>query len=515
MERDRYTMILHRSCKWLVLLCLALPLLLSCSGDADGEKPQTVPLSFEFIAMDATRAADDVITDYSGTEFGVYASLYRPDCETAEGAGAQFMENVRVLFDGVMCTTDKSYYWIDGDSHFAAYSPYVENPATDGLPVKMPESPYGGYSYNGVVEGRTDYMFSDERIGGYEDFPGGRVPLLFRHATTKLGFSVRLSTVQDANTSWSIDVVSLRLDNVRRKGNVQFTHGGETGYRNVVDAGLANEWVSDGGEVWNTREFPSGAEYDNDYLCGINVNNASIHIDNKREWDIDDFLYMMPQQLYREGESEYVQSLTLEYRLYTTAAGVTKVTTHTVTTPIYTSAIDKWGINKYIKYRLVIEPGGAVELVAEVQPWELVEFTNEFSTTVAVENDGKIAWTGGTYERIDDDKVVLLGDITQPAEFKFRISNPLGGTWFAIFRTKNGDPGAFELRDADGNLKNNGAVGEEVTLYVHATKDNLTSVSNEAELMFVVQANGMILPVDIITTLSGGRNYTIVQNINK
>ena len=58
-------------------------------------------------------------------------------------------------------------------------------------------------------------------------------------------------------------------------------------------------------------------------------------------------------------------------------------------------------------------------------------------------------------------------------------------------------------------------MGEDVTLRVHATKDNLTSVSNEAELMFVVHANGMILPVDILTPLSGDRNYVIVQNINK
>ena len=514
MKTDRY-MTLSR-CTGLLLMCLlcALPLLSSCD-DENGEVPQNdVPLGFEFGAADVTRATGDVM-DYAGTEFGVFASLYSPDCETALGRGSMFMDNVRVLFDGNVCTTEKSYYWMRGDSHFAAYSPYVSDPAVAALEVTVPQEPYGGYSYSGTLDGRTDHMFSDERIGGYEDFPGGRVPLLFRHATTKLGFTVRLSTVQDGSTTWSVDVVSIRLDNVRCKGDVQFTHGGETGYTDVVAAGAANNWFSNDDEVWNTKEFPAGAVYDSGYLSGIEVNNASLHLADTDEREIDDALYVMPQLLYRDGESEFVQTLTMEYRLSTTTAGTTNITTHTVTVPVHAAGIAKWGINKNIKYRLVIEPGGTVELVAEVQPWELVEFTNEFSSTVAVDREDRIAWTNGTYEIIDDDKVVLLGDISQPAEFKFKISSPLGGTWFAIFRTKNGDPGAFELRDADGNLKNNGAVGEEVTLRVHATKDNLTSVSNEAELMFVVQANGMILPVDILTALSGNRNYVIVQNINK
>ncbi|MBR5456431.1 MAG: fimbrillin family protein [Bacteroidaceae bacterium] len=514
MKKDSYLILSRYTGLMFMSLVCAFTLFSSC-GSENSETPQPdVPLGFEFGAADVTRASGDVM-DYAGTEFGVFASLYNPDCETALDRGALFMDNVRVLFNGAVCTTEKDYYWMNGDTHFAAYSPYVDDPESAALTVTVPQEPYGGYSFSGTVDGRTDHMFSDERIGGLEDFRGGRVPLLFRHATTKLGFSVRLSTVQDGATTWSVDVISIRLDNVRCKGDIQFTHGGETGYADVVVAGKANSWVSNEDEVWNTKEFPVGAEYDSEYLSGISVNNASVHLSNTYEKEIDDALYVMPQLLYRNGNSGYVQTLTLEYRLSTTTAGVSKVTEHKVMTPICSAGIEKWGINKYIKYRLVIEPGGSLELVAEVQPWELVESTNEFSSTVAVEREDRIAWTAGTYEIIDDDKVVLLGDISQPAEFKFKISSPLGGTWFAIFRTKNGDPGAFELRDINGNLKNNGAVGEVVTLRVHATKDNLTSVSNEAELMFVVQANGMILPVDILTSLSGYRNYVIVQNINK
>ena len=60
-----------------------------------------------------------------------------------------------------------------------------------------------------------------------------------------------------------------------------------------------------------------------------------------------------------------------------------------------------------------------------------------------------------------------------------------------------------------------GAVGEEVTLRVYAKRENKTTVSNVAELMFVVRSSGLILPVDKITVLGEGQNYKIVQNNNK
>ena len=172
--------------------------------------------------------------------------------------------------------------------------------------------------------------------------------------------------------------------------------------------------------------------------------------------------------------------------------------------------------NRYT-YLIQVKGGEPVLLKCVVDPWELMETTNEFMSTVVVEDSGKITWTPNTYTSNSEDpsQIILKDDINSPAEFTFKISRPRGGTWHAIIRTITGNTDAFELLDTEGNVKTEGAVGEVVTLRVKAKRDNTTSVSNTAELTFVVRNGGLVLPVDIITTLPTGQNYTIVQNFNK
>jgi len=171
-------------------------------------------------------------------------------------------------------------------------------------------------------------------------------------------------------------------------------------------------------------------------------------------------------------------------------------------------------------YLIKVTDGEEVTLECVAQPWDLVETTNEFSTVVSVLEEDRINWTAGSHYDNDADpnnneQIVLWDDINNPAEFSFKIAHPLGGTWHAVLRTISGATDAFELRDTEGNIKMDGAVGEEVTLRVCAKRENTTTVSNVAELMFVVRSSGHILPVDMITILGEGQNYKIVQNINK
>ncbi len=489
--------IINRLQKYFCLLLGICVLLSSCSTD-ENVQLYNQPLNFTFGTIEEVKASSRAYEAYTGNEFGVYAKLYRPEYTPTGTLGESFMNNEKVIYNGSYCETSKSYYWADGDTHFAAYSPYTNTPGTADLNVKLPEIPYAGYSYSGVVDGYTDYMYSDEQMGGYEDFMDGSVPIIFHHALAKVDFSVRLSKAQEGSTKWSIDLVSLKLNNIRYKGDVNFTHGN----------GI-NGWTSNANEVWNTQSFPLGAVYDNDFLCDMSVGNVSLHIDNTVEHNIGNTLYLMPQLLYANGESEYVQALTVEYKLHTIKGDNTKTTDYTVTVPVRTESIPKWQINQYIKYKLVLEPGASMELVVEAQPWESVEFTNEFSNTVTVNNEEKIAWTEGTYARIDDDKVVLLDEITTPAEFSFNIAGPLGGTWKAFFITKTGSSDAFILSQSEG------PVGTPCTVKIKANTENTSNVANTAELCFVVIQGSSILPVDVLTNLSGERNYTIVQNINK
>lgn len=488
----------------LYLLVAVLLTFTACSneGDAlfDGERPMTFSVAAEQQTR-ATRAA------YTGSQFGVYATNYTGDYKTTNGI--LHMPNARISYDGGTCTPDKTYYWPDGNMHFAAYSPYVNDLSTSDMQITLPAKPYAGYAFQGKVDGRTNWMFADEMLGSLDqDFTTGSVPITFRHALTQVKFQARLADATPSNVSLKIN--SLYIRNVRVYGNAKFTHNGKSDYSAVVPTDDANKWKTDG-MMWTTAEFPVGSSHNALYLNDYEVNCESMSGIGTNFKDFNDCFYLMPQQLYATGESQFLQQLQVTYTI--TSGGVEGAPI-TKTVPLKNvGSITQWTVNKSVLYTLIVEVGKPLTLTVTVQPWTLEEFTNEFDNTVTVNtepgNDGRIKWTAGTYEKIEADKVVLKDDISIPAELKFTIAGPLGNTWQAILVTQSGDPGAFILSQTEGE------VGKECTLTIKAKQQNTSSVSNEAELLFVVRAGSAILPVDILTTLGSGKNYTIIQNINK
>ena len=487
-----------------VIISLLVLFVAGCSDDVRSIVGNEQPLTYSFAAVDETRAISETFTDYSGTQFGVYATNYLPSYAVAPGNTASIMDNVKVTYDGTSCSTDHVYYWPDGEIHFAAYSPYVDDPSASSLRITPPTTPYAGYTFEGNVEGRTNYMYSDEELGQLSNFAGGVVPLKFRHAVSKITFAVRLLDAQSGYVK--LNVKSLSLENIRYSGNVKFTHNGNTAYNNVIAASAQNKWVaSNANDVWDTKEFPVGVSYDNGYLTGYTIDvNGLNNITDESPHASSDCLYLMPQLLYQSGKSQFIQSVNIVYAL--TINGVT--TDYTKTIPLYSSEISKWTINNHVNYTInIMPPGGTATLDVAVQPWDLVEFTNQFDNTVTIEKSGRIKWTEGTYNTLNGYDLVLLDDINTPAEMTFTISGPLGGTWQAIFVTKSGDPNAFTLSQSEGE------VGKPVTLMVGARQQNTSDISNQAELLFVVRTSSNILPVDALTAT--GANYNIIQNINK
>ena len=131
--------------------------------------------------------------------------------------------------------------------------------------------------------------------------------------------------------------------------------------------------------------------------------------------------------------------------------------------------------------------------------------------TVAIVDEGQIKWTTGTYQyETAAMEIIMHPDINIHPHFTFNLGSPKGATWHATFRTQEGDNTAFSLRDAQGNECSQGIIdGKPVDLYVHA-REASPGQTNKAELIFVVQCNGEILPVDVLTP-SGKGNYKIVQ----
>ena len=495
-------MIRELTYRQLYVLVAVLLTFTACSneGDAlfDGERPMTFSVAAEQQTR-TTRAA------YTGTEFGVYATNYTGDYKTTNGI--LHMPNALINYAGGTCTPDKTYYWPDGNMHFAAYSPYTDPSTSSDMQITLPAKPYAGYAFQGKVDGRINWMFADEQVGSLEGkFTDGSVPINFRHALTQVKFRVRLSATTDAvSTTWALNVKSITIRNIRHTGNITFTHNNKT-YSAVDSAVDANVWNTDG-KVWNTETFDVGSDYNNNYLGDCPLRNTAMKLEDTEYHDVDDCLYLMPQQLYADGTSEFPQMLEVTYVMYTNGVPGSE---QKVMVPIHTSAIDKWSVNKSITYSLTIEPGGTSTLTVAVQNWVLENYSNEFSDVVAIEKDeDRIHWTEGTYAKLENEKLVLLDDIQKPAELTFKIAHPLGGTWQAAFVTKNGNPNAFKIEPSEG------AVGEVCTLKVSATGPNTTNLANEAELRFVVRTSSKILPVYILTNLGEGNNYTIVQSINK
>lgn len=501
--------------KYIKILSLFL-LIVGCSEDTR-DFTSEYPLTYSFTAESESRAISSTFTDYTGTEFGVYATDYTPDYASAPNSNIKLMENVKVTYDGGNCSTDDTHYWTSGEVHFAAYSPYVIDPSADAVKITVPTTPYAGYSFAGAVEGRTNYMFADEELGKLTDFTAGVVPLKFRHAVSKLTFAVRLSDSQDGAVK--LNLKSLQLANIRYSGNVDFTHNGKTSYAEVTAASLQNKWVaSNADDVWNTKEFPIGSSFDNGYMKSLTVNTAGLNsITDEEAHDADDCLYLMPQILYLPAGSQYAQTITVEYEI--TIKGAT--TSYSRTIPLYKNEIPKWTINKHIHYTIGIQPpGGEATLDVEVQPWNLEERTNEFSDIVTIDNENdRIKWTEGSYQTLsvsaDKNELIIKPDVNIKPEFRFKIGHPLGATWYATLRTQSGDPNAFKLVSVNGATIVDGvalgAVGDEVKLCIQATDPNPMS-TNIAELYFVVRCNGQILPVDILT--ANNKNFTIIQNIN-
>ena len=483
---------------------LFVVLVVACTTDSDTPIDDGCrPIYFAIDESDDdTRAIVNNFTDFTANNFGVTAYWY-PDNDISQTPKVA-IDNQKINVDGSGCSVEGNYkyYWAQGTWHFAAYSPWVEDPSAAPVKITPPSKVFGGYTFSGTVDGKTDYMFADEEAGYYgingdnlQKLDGSAVAMRFRHALTKVTFGLRLS---DATNGTNVTFNGLSLSNVRNTGSVSFVHGNDA----LNNRNDRNRWTTKdaSGAPINDRWSVNDAQ-----TTGYEVapSGTPIKITDENEHKLDKVLYLLPQELLASGTQQTINVS------YTLQIGSNTPTTHTVSIPVRNGSIEQWSTNSHVHYTLTVNPpGGTASLDVAVQPWDLVEFTNQFSNTVVVNQSGRIKWTEGTYNTLNGYDLVLLDDISTPAEMTFTISGPLGGTWQAIFVTKSGDPNAFTLSQSEGE------VGRPVTLRVGARQQNTSDISNQAELRFVVRTSSNILPVDALTD-DEGANYNIIQNINK
>ena len=420
--------------------------------------------------------------------------------------GSELMPNVKVVRSGSSWntmaadhTSPKTYYWPMEDNynvHFAAYAPHSADPTSGDMKVTLPATRNAGYKFSGKVDGETNHMFADEQyinVSNYETFEGASVPINLHHTLTQVKFDARLSDAAEQGTTMT--VTSLKVKDIRHQGEVSFTTTNGTDWNNATN----NLWT------------PTGDPGAVDYLREYTVANTAVSEIGATKKEIGTPLYLMPQALEQKSGSNNYQYLEVKYKIVKDGVESDEITD--IAPLRIESIIENWEINQSVTYSLVMVSADVpTTLTVNVQPWVLEESEREYEKTVSIDDEvnDKIIWVPGTYSPTSvNEKIVLLDDISQGAQFTFKIASPKGGTWQAYFISKSGAPNAFTISPSEG------AVGEMTTVTITAKQQNTSNTNNQAELCFVVRNAGTLIPVNILTKLPDNKNYIIIQNMNK
>ena len=479
----------------------------ACTNDTNSVMEETdVPISFsvEEEILEA-RTASRNYTSFTSQNFGVSAYWYPEGIISGTGANPQIaINNQKVNYDNGTITLEgnNKYYWVKGAWHFNAYSPWVDPTTSPSMRVSTPTLMYGGYSFEGTVDGDKDYMFADEQVGYYDITAGsnpalsnfsGPVSMKFHHALAKVTLGVRLSDASNGKNTLTLNRVY--LSHVFSTGEITFTHNGKVGAEVLTEPSNANKWATTGWDVDETekKEYP--------IVDNVAFNDELEHV-------LENPLFLLPQTIVS-------QILNVDYTL---KIGANTYINHTASIPLNSASIANWSINSHVHYTLTVNsPDASASLTANVQPWEYTETVNDFSDVVGMAEGGLLSWIDGTYAIHDgtESKIIIDSDIEKHATCTFQIASPLGSTWYAMLRTKRGDPAAFRFEAVENATVSDGVVlgevGKRAKIGIVATNREPKEI-NEAELIFVVKCNGKTLPADVVAPNS--RNYTIIQNIN-
>lgn len=372
-------------------------------------------------------------------------------------------------------TATTNYYWPPaGEMEFFAVAPHTAT----GLTVPTASTianPELEYTIPATVADQKDIMVA--KTANLSCPQSSAVNLQFQHLLAAVQFK--------AGEMENIEVTGITVSGVKG-GKVTMTYDKDN-----------NTWsYSNDNNNVTYSPVPRAA-------TSVAVNNEITGNDN------NSILLVMPQEL--------TNSATLAVTFKNNSVQNSQPETKTV------ALTGQWVAGKITNYILNISPDYELSLTVAVKDWTPVSVESAFAQTPSVGQ--KIVWDtdindDGTADYdIQNDEVILNEDINVPAKFTFQLTGPKGGEWIAYFVKEGGVSNAFTLNvegDDSRDVTCQGKVGEGddciYTIEVRAKGVNNTSVTNKAELRFMIRQAGQLLPVDALTTLSGSRNYKILQN---
>ncbi len=279
--------------------------------------------------------AEDYKADYGSVPFGAY-SWFR-DQNTQESTS--FMTNQKVSYypQNNVWAPETIYYWPRGGSlDFICYSPYE----ADG-----PQVSEESITFTDITVGTVDILYADKQTGltcNTNTYYYNGVPVLFRHALAKVGFTLRLAYSEaypetGDKTKWEVILNSATLKDIHTTGNLSLVLD-ESGAWKLPDS---NTWTSNGTTT--------------DYVldCG-----AIEPFTSTNAQEIGNSIFVLPQTL------DQGQKLVLCFTIKTwrdTGNGYPEepVITEThvaIDAGLATGALQCWGINQSIRYNLIMAP---------------------------------------------------------------------------------------------------------------------------------------------------------------
>ena len=181
--------------------------------------------------------------------------------------------------------------------------------------------------------------------------------------------------------------------------------------------------------------------------------------------------------------------------------------------------------NHWYQYTInTISDGIGATLKVKVADWDTDEESWNYKEQPSVESGGQMTWMDVQENEEDKEFTVAIEGTNvfvpiateeKPAVCTFRISTPVGATWYATFETVEGVYGAFKFLDADGNEvpSVSGKVGDLAKLSI-ITTNTAPTVRSSAILRIVTRtSDGRTMIVKELVQSSTNAEYTLVQSI--
>ena len=293
-------------------------------------------------ASATTKADVDYRIEYENVPFGSYA-WYKGENQADD---TEFFkpQNQEISYNAASNSwtpTGTTYYWPkSGTLDFISYSPYVD----DGTVPAIAENLISYPAWDVEANPDADLMYATKAVGlsqGITDnyYYEGGVPTLFHHALAKVAFRIkasRLSMTAETGdvTRWEITVNSVNIGSIQSTGTLELPLGDD-----------GKNWTKPESNVWT----PAAAAVSH----SIDITPFELTVEPQ---PLGDPFLVLPQ-LLEDGQTVNV-NVTIR-TFHDDGTGEKPLITETgVDCPatLKVEEVDRWGINQYIIYTLILRP---------------------------------------------------------------------------------------------------------------------------------------------------------------